>query len=127
MKILVIEDNPVNMKLLLEILSIEGYETIQAENAYEGIEIANSERPDLILMDIQLPGMNGLDALKILKGNSVTAHIRIIALTAFAMKGDRERFLQEGFDGYISKPFRYTELIETIKSLSRDKESTTKG
>jgi two-component system cell cycle response regulator DivK len=127
MKVLVIEDNPINMKLIIEILSTEGYETLQARNAGDGIELASKEKPDLILMDIQLPGMNGLDAMKILKGDRGTAHIRIIALTAFAMKGDRERFLQEGFDGYISKPFRYTELIEAIQSLSKDKESTTGG
>lgn len=127
MKVLVIEDNPVNMKLLIEILSTEGYETLQARNADDGIELANREKPDLILMDIQLPGMNGLDAMRILKGNKGTAHIRIIALTAFAMKGDRERFLQEGFDGYISKPFRYTDLMHLIRSLSRDRESTMGG
>ncbi|NOY63882.1 MAG: response regulator [Nitrospirae bacterium] len=127
MKVLVIEDNPVNMKLLIEILSTEGYETLQAKNAGDGIELAKRENPDLILMDIQLPGMNGLDAMRLLKGNRGTAHIRIIALTAFAMKGDREKFLQEGFDGYISKPFRYTDLMDLVRSLSRDRESTMGG
>lgn len=127
MKVLVIEDDPTNRKLLAEILKTEGFEYLQAKDAQCGIDIARKKLPDIILMDIQLPGMDGIQAMKILKSDHRTASIKIIALTAFAMKGDREMFLQEGFDGYIAKPFKYSQLIKTINSLSQHKEESSTG
>ncbi len=117
MKILVIEDNPTNMKLVTGILEKFGYEVLQAEEADSGIAIAREELPPMILMDIQLPGIDGLEATKILKGDGKTKHIKIIALTSLAMKGDKERAMEAGCDGYLSKPIRYKELLETVKTL----------
>ena len=103
-KILIIEDNPVNMELATDLLEMAGYITFQAEDAEKGIRMAGETLPDLILMDIQLPGMDGLTATTILKGNAATCHLRIVALTAHAMKGDEERALSLGCLGYITKP-----------------------
>jgi two-component system cell cycle response regulator DivK len=121
-RILVIEDNETNLRLMEEILTLEGYEVLLAENAEDGIVIAKREIPDLILMDIQLPGMSGVEALRILKGDERTRQIKVVALTAFAMSGDRERFLQAGFDGYISKPYRYMEVLGIIKTFLQEKQ-----
>ena len=117
MKILVIEDNPTNMKFVTDLLKRAGYEVFQAADATAGIAIARDELPPLILMDIQLPGVDGLAATRTLKGDERTRQIKIIALTAFAMKGDKERMLEAGCDGYISKPIRYKELLETVASF----------
>ncbi|MDX1933334.1 MAG: response regulator [Capsulimonadales bacterium] len=103
-KILIIEDNPVNMELATDLLDMAGHTTLQAEDAEKGIRIAREEMPDLILMDIQLPGMDGLQATTILKNDPDTRHLRIVALTAHAMKGDEERALSLGCLGYITKP-----------------------
>ncbi len=121
-KILVIEDNQANLELLHEILTAEGYHVLQSQNAEDGIEAARREAPDLILMDIQLPRMSGVEALRVLKADEKTSKIKVVAITAFAMKGDRERFLREGFDGYIAKPFRYKEIIGTIKAFSQQQD-----
>ncbi len=117
MKILVVEDNQANMKLATTLLTKEGYEVVQAEEALGGIAIARQQLPDLILMDIQLPGMDGLAATRLLKEDPATRHIPVVALTAFAMKGDEERMLEAGCDGYIAKPIRYKEFLATVKSL----------
>lgn len=117
MKVLIVEDNPINMKLTSELIKIAGYEALQAADANTAIAIAREVLPSLILMDIQLPGMDGITALKLLKGDEKTRHIKIIALTAFAMKGDREQFIAAGCDGYVSKPIRYKELFETVESV----------
>ncbi len=127
MKVLIIEDNPLNMKLITEILKTEGFEYLEAKDASKGIEIARKELPDIILMDIQLPDMNGIQAMRKLKNNSNTSSIKIIALTAFAMKGDRERFLREGFDGYLAKPFKYSQLIDVINDTCQCREASNKG
>ncbi len=127
MKVLIIEDNPLNMKLITEILKTEGYEYLEAEDASKGIDIARKELPDIILMDIQLPDMDGIQAMRILRNDSNTSSIKIIALTAFAMKGDRERFLREGFDGYLAKPFKYSQLINAIKDLYQHREESNTG
>ncbi len=103
-KILVVEDNPVNMELVTDLLEIAGYEILQASTAEEGIETARATQPDLILMDVRLPGMDGLSATSILKKADDTRHIPVIALTAQAMKGDEERALEAGCDAYLSKP-----------------------
>jgi len=127
MKILVIEDNPVNMKLITSILKKFGYEVYQAEEAESGIAIAKKELPSLIFMDIQLPKMDGLEATKLLKSDEGTRNIKIVALTAFAMKDDKERALQAGCDGYISKPIRYKELLDKINSLFKESNESSHG
>ncbi|MBE9532293.1 MAG: response regulator [Proteobacteria bacterium] len=116
MKILVIEDNPSNMKLAVRLLEGEGYDVLQAVEAESGLELAVARRPELILLDMQLPGMDGLSALKRLKEDELTRDMKVIALTAFAMDGDRERFLKAGCDGYMAKPINYKEFLKMIES-----------
>jgi len=117
MKILVIEDNPANMKLASSLLRNNGYEVLEAVDASSGMLLAEQSIPDLILMDIQLPGMDGLTATGLLKKKAQTKHIPIIALTAFAMRGDEEKILAAGCDGYIPKPIRYKEFLATIETF----------
>ncbi len=102
--ILIVEDNPKNLKLLRDILQFKGYTTLEATTGETGIELARTQRPALILMDIQMPGMDGRAAMQVLKADQQTRPIPIIALTAFAMKGDKEALLADGFNGYIAKP-----------------------
>jgi two-component system cell cycle response regulator DivK len=116
-KILIIEDNPSNLKLVMMLLRRVGHEVISAVDAESGMALALSERPDLILMDIQLPGMDGLTATRQLKQNPATAAIPIIALTALAMKEDEPKALAAGCDAYIAKPLRYQQLYPAIESL----------
>ncbi|MDQ6960759.1 MAG: response regulator [Mariprofundaceae bacterium] len=117
MKILIVEDNPANMKLACTVLAKAGYETLEATDAETAIQLARNELPSLILMDIQLPGMDGLTATRLLKGDQDTRDIKIIALTAFAMKGDEQKILSAGCDGYIAKPIRYKEFLKTVESF----------
>jgi putative two-component system response regulator len=117
-KILIIEDNPVNMELATDLLDMAGYVTLQAEDAEKGIRMARSEMPDLILMDIQLPGMDGLTATTILKSEEQTQHLRIVALTAHAMKGDEERALALGCLGYITKPINTRSFSRLVGEFS---------
>jgi two-component system, cell cycle response regulator DivK len=116
-RILIIEDNPANMKLTCLLLLNVGHTVICAVDAETGLTLAHSERPELILMDIQLPGMDGLAATTRLKQDPVTNAIPVIALTALAMKEDREKTMAAGCDAYIAKPLRYQELYATIDSL----------
>jgi two-component system, cell cycle response regulator DivK len=116
-KILVVEDNPSNMKLVSLILESMGHEAIEAFNAIEGITRAQEQAPDLILMDIQLPGMDGLTATRQLKQDPRTKAIKVVALTAFAMKGDEERMLAAGCDDYIPKPIRHMDFVTKITKL----------
>ncbi len=113
-KILVIEDNPANMTLATFLLQSANHTVLAAIDAESGLTMARAERPDLILMDIQLPGMDGLAATKILKEDPATRAIPVIALTALAMKGDEQRIRAAGCDGYIAKPMRYKEFLDTI-------------
>lgn len=113
-KILVIEDNDKNRKLIRDVLRYHSYEIIEAENGEEGIKKAKEHLPDLIFLDIQMPVMNGLDTIKALKGSPETRHIKVIALTSFAMVGDRERMLKLGFDDYIQKPIDTRQLLKDI-------------
>jgi len=125
MKILIVEDNPANMKLASDLLRKSGYEVLEASDAEAGIQLVNAELPDLVLMDIQLPGMDGLTATRLLKNDQHTREIPIIALTAFAMKGDEQKMLEAGCDGYIAKPIRYKEFLKTIEDfLSSGSEQT---
>ena len=115
-RILMIEDNAANMKLAV-LLQNAGHSVRCAPDAETGVALARQELPELILMDIQLPGMDGLAATKLLKGDPATAAIPVIALTAMAMKADRERSLNAGCNAYIAKPLRYHELYATIDAL----------
>jgi len=118
--ILVIEDSPINMALTTAILENAGHSIVQAETAAQGIEMARRRRPALILMDVQLPDIDGLAATRILKTDPNTREMPVIALTAMAMKGDEAEALQAGCDGYVSKPIRYKELLaEMERVLSR--------
>lgn len=123
-KVLVVEDSVVNMELVTDLLEISGYEVLQAGAAQEGIDLAVRFHPDLILMDVQLPGMDGLSAIRILKADSRTAHIPAVALTAHAMVGDKERALDAGCDGYITKPIDTRSFPKQVASfISQELES----
>ncbi len=121
-KILIVEDNEINRKLFERIVSSMGHETLTANNGREGIEVAAENLPDLVLMDIKMPVMDGSEALKALKAGEKTKKIPVIAVTAYAMKGDRERFLAEGFTGYIAKPVKRDDFIKTVKSVLEKKD-----
>jgi two-component system cell cycle response regulator DivK len=114
-RILVVEDNEMNMKLFRDILVATGYRTIEAATGGRAIELAAEHAPDLVLMDIQLPDLDGVQALERLRADERTAAIPVLAVTAQAMQGDRERFLGAGFDGYVSKPVNVRELISTVR------------
>jgi two-component system, cell cycle response regulator DivK len=115
--ILIVEDNEKNLKLARDLLQVKGYQTLEAGTAELGVELARRHTPQLILMDIQLPGMDGVAALGQLKADPTTAKIPVIALTAFAMKDDRERFRSAGFDGYLVKPINIRELLEVVREF----------
>jgi two-component system cell cycle response regulator DivK len=115
--VLVIEDNPANMKLAVFLMTVAGHEVLQAVDAEAGIALARERHPRLILMDIQLPGMDGLAATQLLKRETLTSDIKIIALTALAMSGDRQKIEAAGCDGYLAKPIRYHELLNLVGSI----------
>src|SRR5262245_15276186 len=115
--ILIVEDNEKNLKLARDVLQFKGYRTLEARTAAEGLALAQAHRPHLILMDIQLPDEDGVSALSRLKAEPSTAPIPVIALTAFAMKDDRDRFLRAGFDGYLVKPINIKEFPEQIRQF----------
>lgn len=116
-RILVVEDNAANMKLVSLVLRNAGHIVLQAGDAKEALEAARRDTPDLILMDVQLPGMDGLSAARALKENGATCAIPVIALTAMAMQGDAERIRAAGCDGYIAKPIRYRNLLQQLASI----------
>jgi two-component system, cell cycle response regulator DivK len=113
--VLVVEDNEKNMKLVRDVLQATGYGTLEATTGEEAVEVARSHSPALVLMDVQLPGIDGVEALTRLREDERTASIPVLALTAQAMYGDRERFLDAGFDGYLSKPIDVVELLQTVR------------
>ena len=114
-RILVVEDNQLNMKLFRDVLVATGYRTLEATTGTEAVELATEHAPDLVLMDIQLPDLDGVQALGRLRADGRTASIPVLAVTAQAMHGDRERFVAAGFDGYVSKPVNVGELIDTVR------------
>lgn len=125
--VLIVEDNARNMTLVRDVLGHAGYRTLEARDGEQGVALARSHRPDLILMDIQLPGMDGIEALARLRGNAATAGVPVVALTAMAMKDDRERFLAEGFQGYLEKPIDVQELPRQVAALIGVPEGETSG
>jgi two-component system cell cycle response regulator DivK len=114
-QILIVEDNEKNMKLFRDVLMASGHRTLEATTGGQAVELATAHSPDLVLMDIQLPDIGGVEALGRLRADERTASLPVVALTAQAMDGDRERFLAAGFNGYLSKPVNVADLIATVK------------
>lgn len=121
--ILIVEDNDKNLKLTRDLLGFHGFDTIEATNAEDGIKLARERRPQLVLMDIQLPGMDGVSALHELRRDAATAAIPVVALTASVMKEDRERFDKAGFDGFITKPISVKEFPDQVRGYMRGRRS----
>jgi two-component system, cell cycle response regulator DivK len=117
-RVLIVEDNELNMKLFHDLLVAHGYATLQTRNGLEALDLARANRPDLILMDIQLPEVSGLEVIKWLKDDDDLCHIPVIAVTAFAMKGDEQRIRQSGCEAYISKPISLKLFIETVRRFT---------
>jgi len=118
--VMIVEDNELNMKLFNDLLEANGYITIKTRNGLEALDLARAHKPDLILMDIQLPEVSGLEVTKWLKEDDELRSIPVIAVTAFAMKGDEERIRQGGCEAYISKPISVSKFVETVKSYVGD-------
>jgi CheY-like chemotaxis protein len=116
-KILVVEDNHKNRALIRDVLKYHGYEVLEAADGNEGIQMAKEHNPSLIFMDIHMPVMNGFDAIKILKTDAKTKDIKIVAVTSFAMKGDREDIMKAGADEYIAKPLNTRQLPVIVKKI----------
>lgn len=116
-KILVVDADPRNLRLAVTVLEQAGYEVLCAEGGAQGIAAARAHAADLVLMDVQMPGMDGIAALRHLRAEPRTAALKVVALTALAMKGDDERLLAEGFDGYLEKPIRYKEFLGEVARL----------
>ena len=113
--ILIVEDNPQSLKLVRDILQAKGYQTLEAETGEEGVRLARERQPALILMDIQLPGINGIEALHRLRADPVTSSIPVIAVTASVMTQDRSRIMDAGFDGFQSKPISINQLLAAVR------------
>lgn len=116
-KILVVDDDARNLRLAVTVLEQAGHEVLSALGGAQGIEAALAHAPDLVLMDVQMPGMDGIAVLRHLRAAPRTATLKVVALTALAMVGDRERLLAEGFDGYLEKPIRYKEFLARVAAL----------
>lgn len=118
-RILVVEDNPLNLKLIRDVLVFQGYDVIEAHSGEEGVDLAHERVPDLVLMDLQLPGIDGVEALRQLRQDPVVGDVPVVAVTAFAMKEDRERAYANGFDGYLSKPISVRALPAQVEAFLR--------
>lgn len=116
-RILVAEDDAANMKLAVTVLEGAGHEVLQAQDGAAAVALASAHLPDLVLLDIQMPGMDGFTVLRRLREDARTTRLKIAAFTALAMKGDAERLLAEGFDGYLEKPIRYKEFLASVAAL----------
>ncbi len=112
--IMIVEDNDLNMKLFNDLLQAHGYSTIQTRDGRKALDLARERRPDLVLMDIQLPEVSGLEITRLMKGDEELKSIPVIAVTAFAMKGDEDKIRQGGCDGYIAKPISVTSFLQTV-------------
>ena len=117
--VLIVEDNEKNLKLVRDLLEFRGFRTIEATSGAEGLRLAAAERPSLVLMDVQLPDMDGVEALDRLRREPATARTPVVAVTAFAMKGDRERLLSAGFDAYVAKPIDVRSFVDDLLPLLR--------
>jgi two-component system cell cycle response regulator DivK len=118
--VLIVEDNELNMKLFNDLLEAHGYTTVQTKSGVEAVGLARSHRPNLILMDIQLPEVSGLQVTQWLKDDPDLAHIPVVAITAFAMKGDEEKIRQGGCEAYLSKPISVVKFLETVRNYIGD-------
>jgi two-component system cell cycle response regulator DivK len=118
--ILIVDDNENNRKLARDVLEFAGFNIMEATGGVEGVALAIEHKPDLVLMDIRMPDLSGTDALKLLRENSQTAEIPIVALTSSTMRGDEQRFLDEGFDGYLAKPISVREFPDQVKRFLRE-------
>jgi CheY-like chemotaxis protein len=123
--ILVVEDNETNLKLVRDILQYEGFDVMEARTAEDGVALATERLPDLVLMDVQLPGMDGVEALRRLRRSSATASMPVVAVTALAMKDDRVRLLEAGFDGYLEKPISARTLGDQVREFLDGREAVT--
>jgi len=117
--VLIIEDNDKNLELVRDILQAKGFRTLEAGTAEDGIAIARAQSPDLVLMDIQLPGMGGIEALRALRDHPATAVLPVVAITASVMKADREQIMRAGFDGFIEKPITVRSFLEAVEAALR--------
>ena len=115
--VLIVEDNEMNMKLARDLLGAKGYTTLESVTGEEGVKLAREKKPDLVLMDIQLPGINGIEAFKLIRADESTAKIPVVALTASVTPTDRSEINAAGFDAFISKPINLKEFVETVKRL----------
>ena len=113
--ILIVEDNELNMKLFRDLLEAHGFDTLQAKNGSEALSLIHSHRPDLVIMDMQLPEMSGLEVTRQIKSDDAIKSIPVVAVTAFAMKGDEEKFRAGGCEAYIAKPISVSHFVETVK------------
>jgi len=118
-KILVVDDDARNLRVALTVLEQAGHEVLGAGSGAEGVEMALARAPDLVFMDVQMPGMDGVTALRRLRAEPHTATLKVVALTGLAMKGDRERLLAEGFNGYLEKPIRYKAFLAAVEQMLR--------
>jgi len=116
-KILVVEDNALNLKLVRDVLRVAGFEVLEARSGEEGVALAREAHPDLVLMDLQLPGIGGAEALRLIREDPGSGRVPIVAVTAFAMKDDRERAYRDGFNGYLGKPLSVGALPGQIRRL----------
>jgi two-component system cell cycle response regulator DivK len=118
-RILVVEDNPKNLKLVRDVLRYSGYEVIEATSGEDGVRLAGEESPDLILMDLQLPGIDGVEALRQIRASATGRGVPVVAVTAFAMNDDRERAFDSGFTGYVEKPINVRGLPQQVRDFIR--------
>jgi two-component system, cell cycle response regulator DivK len=118
--ILIVDDNENNRKLARDVLEFAGFSTVEATGGVEGVALAIEQTPDLVLMDIRMPDLSGTEALKLLRENSETAQIPVVALTSSTMRGDEQRFLDEGFDGYLAKPISVREFPDQVRRFLRE-------
>jgi two-component system cell cycle response regulator DivK len=121
--ILIVEDNEKNLKLVRDVLQVKGFSTLEAGTAEDGIRLAGEQKPDLILMDIHLPGISGIEALKVLRADAATAAIPVIAVTASVMQQDRKQITEAGFDAYVGKPINLKEFLDAVRAALERKEA----
>lgn len=119
-RVLIVEDNPLNLKLVRDVLIVAGFDVIEARTGEEGVARTQDSQPDVILMDLQLPGINGTQALRLIRNGASGADVPVVALTAFAMAEDRDRALLDGFDGYLTKPISVRDLPDQVAGFLRE-------